>query len=155
MAGAAEKTYAIHPALGIARVGNAVVDPTDATTWYLGAESPYEVPNQGLPYKIGTQVKKQAVRFRIYEFDGGQAAREITLSQPDVVGIEWTVHVANRKAALNTDLRPGTVSRPAVIPPPVYGPPPSIGWKPDQGQYVPSYWPAQTRNASVPEQQRN
>ena len=118
MAGAAVKTYAIHPAIGIARVGNAIVDPTDATTWYLGAESPYEVPNKGLPYKIGTQIKKQAVRFRIYEFDGGQATREITLNQSDVVGIEWTVHVANRKAALNTDLRPGSVSRPAVIPPP-------------------------------------
>jgi hypothetical protein len=155
MAGAADKTYAIHPAVGISRIGNAVVDPTDSSTWYLGAESPYEVPNKGQPYKIGTQIKKQAVRFRIYEFDGGQATREITLNQSDVVGIEWTVHVANRKAALNTDLRPGSISRPAVIPPPVYGPPPSIGWKPDQGQYVASYWPAQTRNASVPEQQRN
>ena len=134
MAGAAEKTYAIHPALGVARVGNAVVDIADTSTWYLGAESPYEVPNKDKPYKIGTQVKKQAQRFRIYEFENGQATREITLQQGDVTGIEWTVHLANRKAALHTDVPPGTISRPAVIPPPVYGPPPSIGWKPEQGK---------------------
>lgn len=154
MAVAADKTYAIHPALGVTRIGNAVVDVTDPTTWYIGAESPYEVPNKGQPYKIGTQVKKQAQRFRIYEFDGGQATREITLQQPDIAGIEWTVRLANRKAALHTDMPPGTVSRPAVIPPPVYGPPPSNGWKPDQGKYVPAYWPAQTRNAQVTDRQR-
>lgn len=145
----ADKTYAIHPALGIARIGNAVVDPSDPTTWYLSAESPYEVPNQGHAYKIGTQIKKQAQRFRIYEFQNGQATREITLQQSDVAGIEWTVRLANRKAALHTDLPRGSVSRPAVVPPPVYGPPPSIGWKPDKGKYAPNYWPAQTRNGSV------
>jgi hypothetical protein len=151
---AADKTYAIHPALGVARVGNAVVDPKGASTWYLGAESPYEVPNEGQPYKVGTQVKKQAQRFRIFEFEDGQATREITLQQPDVTGIEWTVHLANRKAALDTDQPPGTVSKPAVVPPPVYGPPASIGWKPEQGKYAASYWPAQTRNAAVPESRR-
>jgi len=149
MAVAADKTYSIHPALGVARIGNAIADPADSSTWYLGAESPYEVPNKGQPYKIGTQVKKQAQRFRIYEFEGGQATREITLQRPDVVAIEWTVHLANRKAALNTDLPRGTVSRPAVVPPPVYGPPPSNGWKPQQGKFDPNYWPAQTRNGSV------
>jgi hypothetical protein len=154
MAGAANSTYAIHPALGIARMGNAVASPDDPSTWYLGAESPYEVPNKGQPYKIGTQVKKQAQRFRIYEFQDGQALREITLQQSDVAGIEWTVHLANRKAALHTDLPPGTVSKPAAVPPPVYGPPASNGWKPDQGKYDASYWPAQTRNASVPPGQR-
>ena len=155
MAGAANKTYAIHPALGIARVGNAVVDPRDSTSWYLGAESPYEVPNKGQPYKVGTQVKKQAQRFRIYEFEAGQATREITLEKSDVAAIEWTVHLVNRKAALNTDLPPGTVSRPAVVPPPVYGAPPSPGWRPDHGTYHPNYWPAQTRNPSVPANQRS
>lgn len=154
MAGAADKTYAIHPALGVARIGNAVVDLTDPTTWYIGAESPYEVPNKGQPYKIGTQVKKQAQRFRIYEFDGGQATREITLQQSDIAGIEWTVRLANRKAAFHTEMPPGTVSKPAVIPPPVYGPPPTNGWKPDQGKYVAAYWPAQTRNALVSDRQR-
>jgi hypothetical protein len=154
MAGAANSTYAIHPALGIARMGNAVASPDDPSTWYLGAESPYEVPNKGQPYKIGTQVKKQAQRFRIYEFQDGQALREITLQQSDVAGIEWTVHLANRKAALHTDLPPGTVSKPAAVPPPVYGPPASNGWKPDQGKYDASYWPAQTRNASVSPGQR-
>src|SRR5262245_14609689 len=47
----ADKTYAIHPAIGIARLGNAVADPADSSSYYLGAESPYQVPNQGQPYK--------------------------------------------------------------------------------------------------------
>ena len=150
----AGKTYAIHPALGVARMGNAIVVPDDPTTWYVGAESPYEVPNKGQPYKIGTQVKKQAQRFRIYEYDNGVATREITLQQSDIAGIEWTVRVANRKAALNTDAAPGSISKPAVVPPPVYGPPPSNGWKPEKGKYVPAYWPAQTRNEKVTDRQR-
>jgi hypothetical protein len=116
MAGQAGKTYAIHPALGIARMGNAIVVPDDPTTWYLGAESPYEVPNKGQPYKVGTQVKKQGQRFRIYEYDNGVATREITLQQSDIAAIEWTVRLANRKAALNTDAAPGSISRPAVVP---------------------------------------
>jgi hypothetical protein len=154
MAGQAGRTYAIHPALGVARLGNAVVELDDPTTWYIGAESPYEVPNRGMPYKIGTQIKKQAVRFRIYEFQDGQATREVNLQQSDIAGIEWTVHLANRKAALNTDAAPGTLSKPAVVPPPVYGPPPSNGWQPEKGKYVAAYWPAQTRNAAVSDRQR-
>src|SRR5690349_8649890 len=92
-------TYAIHPALGIARLGNAPLDPTDASTYYLGAESPYQVPNQGQSYKADGKIKKQGQRFRIYEFENGIATREITLTEQDVASIVWTVHLANRKPA--------------------------------------------------------
>src|SRR5262245_1951796 len=107
MAAGADKTYAIYLALGIARVGNAVVEIKDSSTWYLAADSPYKGTNKGQSYKIGTQIKKQAQRFRIYEFEGGQATREITLRESDIASIEWTVHLANRKAALNTSQPPG------------------------------------------------
>jgi L-Lysine epsilon oxidase N-terminal/L-lysine epsilon oxidase C-terminal domain len=141
MAGSTDTTYAIHPAVGIARVGNAEADVADPSSFYLGAEAPYEVPNQGQPYKSGGKIKKQAQRFRIYEFQAGKATREITLQQEDVAGIEWTVHLANRKAALDTDADPGTPSKPTVVPPAVFTP---------IGSTAPThYWPATTRNAPV------
>lgn len=133
LAGAADRTYAIHPALGVARLGNAEADLADPSSYYLGPESPYQVPNAGQPYKIGGKIKKQAQRFRIYEFEDGQATREITLQEEDVAAIEWTVHLSNRKAALDTGL-PGTLSTPGVIPS--------------------SYWPAETRNDRVPPAER-
>jgi hypothetical protein len=112
------KQYAIHPALGIARIGNAKADlsepPADHArsplTFCLGAEAPYQVPNQGRSYKLGGKIKKQAQRFRIYEYQNGTASREIMLEAEDIQAIEWAVHLANRKAALSSDDDPGTVS---------------------------------------------
>lgn len=123
-------SYAIHPALGVARIGNLAPDPNDPSSWYLAAESPYQVPNEGMPYKVGGQIKKQAQRFRIYEFEDGVATREVTLDESDVVSITWTVHLANRKAAFDSSAEPGSVSRPAALPR--------------------TYLPARTRNAAVP-----
>jgi hypothetical protein len=128
-------TYAIHPAVGVARLGNAAPDPSDRSSWYVGAEAPYQVPNQGNPYKVGGQIKKQAQRFRIYEFEGVTATREITIAEEDVAAITWTVHLTNRKSALNPALAPGSVSRPAVLPT--------------------TYIPARARNASVPTSERD
>lgn len=98
---------AIHPALGICRVGN-------SAEWFYAPEVP------GLPavpdgrYKDGTQkIKKQAQRFRIYAFNkDGQVIREITAADAE---IRWSVHVANTKGAWygfnnpldNGDLAPG------------------------------------------------
>lgn len=112
----ASKTYAIHPAIGIARMGDAALDPENPATFYLGAEAPYQVPNQGRAYKTGGRIRKQAQRFRIYEYQNGVAVREITLAAADVAAIEWTVHLANRKAALNPDLSGCPHSTPGVVP---------------------------------------
>ncbi|MGC5022938.1 LodA/GoxA family CTQ-dependent oxidase [Micromonospora sp. DT47] len=100
--------YRIHPAIGIARVGNA--DPND---YFIGPERPGQpvvgVPGLGTatpPFKSGGRVKRQAARFRIYEYteSGGvwSPSREVTLDDKDVVDLTWTVHLANRKASFFT-----------------------------------------------------
>jgi hypothetical protein len=100
--------YRIHPAIGIARVGNA-----DSDDYFVGPERPGEavtgVPGLGTstsPFKAGGRIKRQAARFRIYEYteSGGiwSPSREITLGLKDVVDLTWTVHVANRKASFFT-----------------------------------------------------
>jgi hypothetical protein len=82
--------YAIHPAIGVARVGNS------ADGFFVGPQAPGEVPPG--PYKDPSgAVKRQVARFRIYGFnESGQAVKEITAADAD---IEWRVHIANRKAA--------------------------------------------------------
>lgn len=100
--------YKVHPAIGIARVGNADLDSADAGTFYLSPEVPSQVPNQAKPYKSGGKIKKQGQRFRIYEYDDTThaAIREITLDCEDVAYIKWTVRLANSKCALNSNLPP-------------------------------------------------
>lgn len=98
-------TYRIHPGIGIARVGDS------PTAFFVGPEAPgvpasLADPNgpaqQKDTYKDGQQrIKRQAVRFRIYEFtrnDAGTPARvrEITSADAD---IQWDVHLVNRKSA--------------------------------------------------------
>lgn len=97
--------YRIHPAIGIARVGDS---PDD---FFIGPEAPGippllkkpgDVSAQPGKYKDGQQrIKRQGARFRIYEFTEDAAGavtrvREITAAEAQ---IEWEVHLANRKAA--------------------------------------------------------
>jgi hypothetical protein len=87
----------IHPAIGVARVGN-------SQSFFVGPEHPgipgnWDPENQRFkPFKDGGGVLRQAARFRVFEFDGdGNPVREVTLDS--VKRIEWRVHVANRKAS--------------------------------------------------------
>ena len=82
----------IHPAIGIARVGNSPLES------FIGPEVPYALPQPTGPYKdSGGAIKRQAARFRIYGYNqAGEAVRELTAAEAD---IRWTVHVANKKAA--------------------------------------------------------
>src|ERR1700694_5365947 len=82
-------SYAVHPAIGIARVGNL------PDGYFLAPQVPGEVPDP--PYKDNAgAVKRQAAKFRIYGLNNqGQAVKEITADDAD---IEWRVHIANRKA---------------------------------------------------------
>jgi len=96
--------YRIHPAIGVARVG----DADDRGQFFIGPEYP-GVGAEPDPPRFKTdahQVRPQAARFRIFEYrDGGDGkfvpVREMTLDEPDVAAIQWTVHLANRKASFH------------------------------------------------------
>lgn len=83
---------AIHPAIGIARVGNS------ADEYYFGPEIPGGLPIAPDGYKDDTgAMKRQAARFRVYGLDAqGQVVRELTASE---ASIQWTVQLANKKAS--------------------------------------------------------
>lgn len=82
---------AIHPAIGVARVG-----PSDE--YYIGPEVPDSPPAQPGEHRDATgALKRQAARFRIFGYNAaGEVVRELTA---DWARIEWRVRVANRKAA--------------------------------------------------------
>ena len=98
------KIYRIHPAIGIARLGNS---PDD---YFIGPEVPNVLPSltkaDGTPepnakYKDAQRrIKRQGARFRVYEFtydrDELKNVREITAADAQ---IEWSVDLGNRKAA--------------------------------------------------------
>src|SRR4051794_23135891 len=85
---------AIHPAVGVARVGNAPADE-----YYLAPEVPGRAadPGPGGFKNAKGEVRKEAARFRVYGYDeDGNVVREITARD---AAITWEVHLANRKAA--------------------------------------------------------
>ena len=98
------KIYRIHPAIGIARLGNSPVD------YFIGPEAPNvlpsltkadEAPDPKAKYKDAQRrIKRQGARFRVYEFtydhDELKNVREITAADAQ---IEWSVDLGNRKAA--------------------------------------------------------
>lgn len=94
--------YKIHPAIGISRLG-------DAATFFIGPETPGLRPTGELPgtkvppYKDGGKIKRQAARFRIFEYVEKKGEytvnREVSLAEKDVTKLIWTVHLANRKAS--------------------------------------------------------
>lgn len=92
---------AIHPALGVARIGNAPV-PDDPERWGEGFYVAPEVPGQVAEAPGGFKtpegkIKREAARFRVYGYDDqGNVVQEITAANARV---EWRVHVANRKTA--------------------------------------------------------
>jgi hypothetical protein len=102
-----EVMYKIHPAIGIARLGNAPAD-----TFFIGPEIPGrpatgEPPGTKVPdYKDGGMIKPQAARFRLWEYrmvnKKWTPQREVSLTDADVLDITWTVHLANRKASFYT-----------------------------------------------------
>ncbi|EUC12351.1 LodA/GoxA family CTQ-dependent oxidase [Paraburkholderia hospita] len=83
----------IHPAIGIARVGNA------QTAYFIGPElssPPSAVPGDRRDVATGA-LKRQAARFRIYGYnEAGEVVAELT---PASAKIEWQVQLANLKAS--------------------------------------------------------
>ncbi|MDM0105523.1 LodA/GoxA family CTQ-dependent oxidase [Variovorax sp. J22R24] len=83
-------TYRIHPAIGIARVGN-------SDEFFIGPERIGERPDPSGGFKDSQcRVKRQAARFRIFAHHDDGSFSEVTDAE---AAITWTVHLANRKAA--------------------------------------------------------
>src|SRR5467141_334448 len=97
------KRFRIHPAFGVARVGNA---PGEG--FFIGPEHPNTPSNwengQFRPFRdIEGRIKRQAARFRVFEYEEDEnerlsSPREVEIG-PEVTKIEWRVHVANKKAS--------------------------------------------------------
>lgn len=83
---------AIHPAIGICRVGNS------PDGLFFGPEVPghHPLPPGGFKDAEG-RILRQAARFRIFGFNKrGQIVAELTANDADIA---WQVHLANKKAA--------------------------------------------------------
>jgi len=83
---------AIHPSIGVARVGNS------ADEFFIGPEVTDPLPEPPGFYRDKTgALKRQAARFRIYGLNAaGQVVAELTAKDAQ---IEWSVHLANKKSA--------------------------------------------------------
>lgn len=78
-------TYKIHPAIGFARVGNSPES-------FIGPEKRYAGPQTSSYKDSKCRIKRQAARFRIFEYpDDGSAPFELTLNPGDT--IQWTVNL--------------------------------------------------------------
>jgi hypothetical protein len=116
--------YKIHPSIGIMRVGD------HPTAFFIGPEEPGS-PGVELTgasetkitaYKSGGQLKRQAARFRVWEYDQDASGkltpvREVTSK---IGKVEWKVELVNKKAAGNS-IVPLVVNRRQVLVP--TGPP--------------------------------
>lgn len=84
---------AIHPGIGIARLGNS----RELDGYFIGPEiiDPGSTASSEIRDATGA-LKRQAARFRIYGYDAdGQVVGELTAGQAQ---IDWQVHLVNRKA---------------------------------------------------------
>lgn len=110
--------YRIHPAIGIARVGNS------ATASFIGPESPgspgVEIGADGTEtpltaYKAAGRVKRQAARFRVLEYEeAADGALELRGEVGPDTEVDWTVDLVNRKAALDRTVGPARPRNPGV-----------------------------------------
>jgi L-lysine epsilon oxidase-like protein len=97
-----DAAYEIHPALGIARLGNA------PDRFYIGPERSGGLPlhADGSDRAFGPEdfrdgegrLRRQAARFRVFRRAGGKV-EEITLDSAGVRAIRWRAHLANKKAS--------------------------------------------------------
>ena len=92
-------TYKIHPAIGVARVG-------DSEDYYIGPTSYGGLPTE----KDGTtpvtefrdkptnRIRRQAARFSVYVYDDASPNGRPARIGVDIADIQWKVHIANKKA---------------------------------------------------------
>jgi L-Lysine epsilon oxidase N-terminal/L-lysine epsilon oxidase C-terminal domain len=112
--------YRIHPAIGVARVGN------HPDAFFIGPEAPgssgVEIGADGTEtpisrYKDMGRVKRQAARFRVFRFDQDAAGATTLIGEvtSDEAQIEWRVDLVNRKAALDHSPAPSHPARPRNV----------------------------------------
>lgn len=105
--------YQVHPSIGVARIGNS------PNSFYLAPETlgglPTECDGNGNPTVEDGQpalvarfkdaqgcIRRQGAQFKIFAYDDANPndpGREVTLKDGEIESIEWTVHLANKKAA--------------------------------------------------------
>ncbi|GGX73753.1 LodA/GoxA family CTQ-dependent oxidase [Saccharospirillum salsuginis] len=85
----------IHPAIGIARVGNSKQEDG----YYIGPQVTNPPPKEPGAYRDATgALKREVAQFRLYGYNAnGDVVRELTMD--DNTQIEWRVELANHKAA--------------------------------------------------------
>lgn len=83
---------AIHPAIGIARIGNS------RSEYFLGPQVTYpQAEPLGFYRDAQGALKRQAVEFRLYGYNAaGEVVRELTADDADIT---WSAHIANHKAS--------------------------------------------------------
>jgi len=83
--------YKIHPAIGIARIGNS---PDE---FFIGPERVGEPPEPPGGFKDAQcRVKRQGARFRVFAHNDDGTVAEVTDTEAEIT---WTVHLCNTKAA--------------------------------------------------------
>lgn len=116
--------FKIHPAIGIMRVG-------DADQFFVGPEElghpGVEIAADGAEskiqqYKAGGRIKRQAARFRVFEYNRADDGALTLVGEVQVaaVRIEWTVTLVNSKAAGNKIMSVVDGNRKVLLP---IGPP--------------------------------
>ena len=99
--------YAIHPSIGVARVGNSPSEFYLAPDELGGLPEECNASGNGTGEKVrrfkdaAGRMRRQAARFRIFRYGdatGNGDPQEVTLDSKDVAEIKWTVHLANKKA---------------------------------------------------------
>jgi hypothetical protein len=110
--------YKIHPAIGIARLGN------HPSSFFIGPESPgspgLEIGTGGVEtpltaYKDAGRIKRQAARFRVFEYDQAtDGSLQLRGEVLEGARVDWRVDLVNRKAALARSVGPARPRNPDV-----------------------------------------
>ncbi|NER36032.1 MAG: hypothetical protein F6J93_18955 [Oscillatoria sp. SIO1A7] len=97
-------TYVIHPAIGVARVGNHddefFLAPNEIGGLPINCDANgNETGGAVSEFKVGGKIKRQGQKFRVYKYDDTGNATEVDLSDStQVESVTWTVRLANKKA---------------------------------------------------------
>lgn len=99
--------YDIWPPVGVPRLGNSrdsfYLEPIAVGGLPIECDANgNEKPELVRKFKKDGRIRRQAARFRVMVYDNADPSdpgTEITLDDPNVESIEWTVHLANKKAA--------------------------------------------------------